>query len=214
MIAAVVAIALAAAALGVAAGDDGDSTEADSHDDGDAAGDPVGGQRSAFSPRIETIDPFDVFGGAVQPDAVLNVTEQEATGLPETSGSWSQAGPEVTGHARIVFESVADPGIGWWALGCLPVAPLNAPRVIGDGFLVDVGEDRAEKHDVLLVLDPVYDPAKPVVFLRSDLDGGPVDFTRDEVLVSGDRPLTWGDGDILNVSFQYEAAPEQPDDGC
>lgn len=175
---------------------------------------PMVPARRTFTPSIATLMPVDDSRQAVQPTVTFDRSTAVRTDTPETSGSWSQSGPEVSGDARIVFETVTDPGSGWYVLDCLPVTPIRAPRVIGYGFLVDTSIDGGVKYDMLVALDPYYDPTRPVLFLGTDADGRPTDFAGNNVLVSATSPFTWGDGDILDVSLDYEAAPHQRPSRC
>jgi hypothetical protein len=205
------ALALAAAALVVALVGDGDADPATAADAPVTTSAPAGGDHGSFTPGLATIAPE---GGAVQPTYTLNEAPQAATGDPESGGSWTRIGGEVVVNARLWFDTL-DPGVGWLAIDCLPIPPVAAPRILGTGFLIHGDGTGALKQDVQVVLDPVYDTARPVLFVSATPDGLPADFVANEVLVSGTNPFPLGDGDLLNVTLMYEAADgAAPTEGC
>jgi hypothetical protein len=201
----VTALVASIVALGVALTDDDDPapTASDAGPDESSTG-------GSFEPGLATIGQPDE---VVQPLITLNDGPQEVSGLPESSGAWTRIDDEVFVNARYRFEHI-EPGRGWYVLDCLPVVPVNAPRIVGNGFLIHGDGARALKQDVLVVLDPVYDTARPVLFVDRAADGSQADFVANEVLVSTTYPYTLVDGDVINVSLQYEAAEDQSAAGC
>jgi hypothetical protein len=202
------ALVLSIVALGVAVLGDDEPAPAAATD-----GSPAADQTSAggsFQPGLATIA---AGGEAVQPRVTLDDGAQEVSGLPESSGAWTRVGDEVFVNARYRFARI-EPGSGFFVLDCLPVVPVNAPRIIGDGFLVHGTGVGALKQDVQVVLDPVFDTARPVLFVDRTVAGGQPDFVANEVLVSTTNPFTLVDGDVINVALHYEAAEDQSGAGC
>lgn len=149
------------------------------------------------APDITCVDPFGMFTEA-DPDLGTGATQDS---------SWQEIGKECFGHFRIILGTDSTPGQGFYVITGWPALPVlsdgNA-RFIGEGVVVDAS-DGYFSLPVQCLVDPQIDPTRPFVIAPAYWNAGT--FTKAaSPIVSHNHPISFDDGDIINVSFRFERA--------